>query len=114
MIDNFITLKIKALSVNEAYKGRRFRTPAHDSYKTALKYALPDWYKLPPPPYCIHIEFGFSSLLSDADNGVKLFIDSLQDKYLFNDRLVKRIIIDVEKVAKGNEYIKFCINHLEK
>ena len=109
-----VTLKIKALSINSAYKGRRFRTPAHDTFKTAIKYLLPDHFKLPLPPYCIFFEFGVSSALSDGDNLVKCTQDSIADKYGFNDRLIKRWVIDVEKVEKGKEYIKFKILHLEK
>lgn len=109
-----IHLNIKALSVNEAYQGRRFRTPKHDVFKTAIKYLLPASYDMPKPPYCIYFEFGVSSALSDGDNLVKCTQDSIADKYGFNDRLIKRWIIDVEKVDKGKEYIKFKIEHLVK
>lgn len=109
-----IKLQIKPLSVNAAYQGKRFRTPAHDTFKTAIKYLLPNWHDIPPPPYTMYFEFGVSSLLSDGDNLVKLAQDSIADKYNFNDRLIKRWIIDVEKVAKGEEYIKFKIETLVK
>ena len=109
-----IKINIKALSVNEAYRGKKWRTPKHDVYKTALKHLLPDWLKLPASPFCVHLEFGHSNLNSDIDNCAKLFIDSLQDKYNFNDRYIKRLIIDVEKVDKGKEYVKFNIESLVK
>jgi len=109
-----VRINIKPLSVNSAYKGRRFRTPAHDIFKTAIKYLLPPVYKMPPPPYCIQFEFGVSSSLSDGDNLIKLTQDSIADKYEFNDRYIKRWIVDVEKVEKGKEYIKFRIDHLTK
>jgi len=109
-----IKLNIKALSVNEAYQGRRFRTPKHDVFKTAIKYLLPPSYDMPEPPYCIYFEFGVSSPLSDGDNLVKCAQDSIADKYGFNDRFIKRWVIDVEKVEKGKEYIKFKIEHLVK
>jgi len=111
---DLIKLAIKPLSVNQAYQGKRYRTPAHDSFKTAIKYLLPNWYQIPPPPYVIYFEFGVSSLLSDGDNLVKLAQDSIADKYNFNDRYIKRWIIDVEKVDKGSEYINFKIETLVK
>jgi Holliday junction resolvase RusA-like endonuclease len=109
-----LKLNIKPLSVNEAYQGRRFRTPKHDAFKTEIKYLLPDWFKMPEAPYFLQIEFGFSSSASDIDNCIKTFADSLQDKYCFNDKLIKRLLIDVEQVPKGKEYIKFKIEHLTK
>lgn len=109
-----IKLNIKPLSVNEAYQGRRFRTPKHDLFKTAIKYLLPTSYDMPEPPYCIYFEFGVSSALSDGDNLIKLTQDSIADKYGFNDRYIKRWVIDIEHVKKGEEYIKFEIKHLEK
>ena len=69
---------------------------------------------MPEPPYCIYFEFGLSSSLSDGDNCVKTAQDSIADKYGFNDRFIKRWIIDVEKVEKGKEYISFKIEHLTK
>ena len=109
-----IKLKIKPLSVNEAYQGRRFRTPKHDIFKTAIKYLLPDHLKIPEPPFTLELEFGFSSKASDLDNVLKLTIDSLQDKYCFNDKLIRRLIVNSEYVEKGKEYISFKIEHLEK
>lgn len=109
-----IKLDLKPLSVNQAYRGKKWRTPAHDCFKTAIKYLLPDWYKIPAPPYCIHFEFGVSSSLSDGDNLIKLSQDSIADKYGFNDRYIKRWIVDVEQVKKGEEYIKFKIETLVK
>jgi hypothetical protein len=109
-----IKILIKPLSVNSAYKGRRFVTDAHRWFKMNMRQLLPDNYKLPAPPYVIHFEFGLSSGNSDGDNCVKLAQDSIADKYGFNDRYIKRWIIDVEQVKKGHEYISFKIETLLK
>lgn len=109
-----IKINIKALSVNEAYKGRRFRTPKHDAFKTAIKYLLPDWYDMPEPPYFIKLEFGFSSMSSDWDNCIKTAQDAIADKYGFNDKLIRGGLVYTEYVEKGKEYIKFKIEHLTK
>jgi len=109
-----IKIDVKPLSVNSAYKGRKFKTKEHDLFKILMASKLPKTIELPPPPYCIHFEFGLSSALSDGDNCIKLTQDSIADKYGFNDRLIKRCIVDVEKVKKGSEYIKFKIENLTK
>ena len=59
------------------------------------------------------IQFGFSSKLSDIDNGVKTFIDVLQKKYDFNDRRIYRLVVNKVIVKKGDEYINFKIGPLE-
>jgi len=79
-----------------------------------MRQLLPDNINLPPPPYVLHFEFGLNSGNSDGDNCVKLAQDSIADKYGFNDRYIKRWIIDVEQVKKGHEYISFKIETLVK
>lgn len=105
-------VKIKPLSVNEAWKGRRFRSDAYKKYQSDLLYLLPK-IVIPEPPYVLHITFGFSSASSDNDNPVKPFQDVLQKKYKFNDKLVHRLIVDRSQVKKGEEFIEFEIKHFE-
>lgn len=103
-----IQLPIKPLSVNEAYKGRRFKTDKYKQYTHDLLFLLPK-IKLPEPPYFVSYEFGFSSSNSDADNPVKPFQDVLQLKYGFNDSQVFKIQIEKFHVKKGKEFIRFKI-----
>jgi Holliday junction resolvase RusA-like endonuclease len=103
-----ITVKIKPLSVNEAWQGKRFKTVAYSRYRRALAFMLPK-LEVPAGPLELHLEFGFSNSASDFDNPVKCFVDSLQEKYGFNDKLIMRAIIEKKKVKKGEEYIKFQI-----
>lgn len=108
-----IKLNIKPLSINQAYQGRRFKTPAYNAYTKKVLLMLPKM-KLPEPPYEVYYEFGFSSKASDWDNPIKPIQDLLSTKYKFNDKLifcanVKKII-----VPKGKEYIKFKIEHYEQ
>lgn len=101
---------IKPLSVNEAWKGRRFKTDKYKRYERSLLYMLPK-VVLPDPPYSCVYEFGFSNSLSDLDNPVKLFQDILQKKYGFNDRDVIKLELHKRLVPKGKEYIRFKIMH---
>lgn len=103
-------LKIKPLSVNSVWRGKRFKTPAYSAYEKAVMGILPDM-KLPEPPYEIHYEFGFSSSASDIDNPVKPITDILSKKYEFNDKLVKKMVLSKVKVKKNEEYVKFEIIH---
>lgn len=109
-----IKIHRKPLSVNEAYQGRRFRTPKYDLFKRDMNFLLPSDYKIPPPPYVIYFEFGLSSMSGDWDNCIKTAQDCISDKYGFNDKLIKRGVVDVVNVAKGHEYISFKIETLLK
>lgn len=106
-----IKLNIKALSVNQAWMGRRFKTPKYKKYINDLLMILPA-LNIPDGRLLLLLEFGFSSAASDFDNPVKCFVDCLQKRYGFNDKMIKRCIIDVESVKKGHEYIKFEIKQL--
>lgn len=104
-------LKIKPMSVNTAWKGRRFKTDTYKKYERDVALILPK-FKVPEGLLELWLEFGFSSSLSDFDNPVKPFVDCLQNKYDFNDRQIKRAHIEVIDVKKGEEYIKFYIREL--
>ena len=62
---------------------------------------------IPEGPLEIYLKWGFSHAASDWDNPVKPFQDCLQKMYGFNDNRIKRAVIDVEKVKKGDEFIEF-------
>lgn len=104
-----VNVKIKPLSVNQCWQGKRFKTPKYKQYEKALLLMLPK-IKLPLPPYKVYYEFGFSNSLSDWDNPIKPFQDVLQKKYNFDDRHIFEATVKKTKVKKGEEYIKFEIN----
>ena len=107
-----ITIKYKPLSVNECWKGRRFRTDAYKKYQIDLGYLLPKLI-LPKPPFHIYYKFGVSSKSSDYDNCIKPLQDIIAKKYKFNDKLIRKATIETEIVKKGKEYICFNICLLE-
>ncbi len=103
---------IKPLSVNEAFKGRRFHTKEHKEWSRAVAFMLPNNITIPPPPYEIYLKFGFSSASSDWDNPIKQVQDAIASKYKFNDKLIKRGVVETEQVKKGSEYFEFEIKTL--
>jgi len=96
------------MSVNKAYKGRRFRTKEYDKYQAALMLMLPK-LSVPNSKLCITIEYGLSSKLADIDNPNKQFLDTLTKKYGFNDKIIYKLNTEKVDVPKGGEYIKFKI-----
>jgi Holliday junction resolvase RusA-like endonuclease len=99
-----IKLHIKPLSVNQAWKGRRYKTDAYNRYESELMAMLPD-YEIVSFRGLV-LTFGFSNMQSDVDNPTKLVIDILQKRYGVNDRDLMELHLYKQKVAKGNEFIK--------
>lgn len=103
------TIPIKPLSVNDAWKGRRFKTAAYKQFERDVLKLLPAKMEIPEGDLFIVLVWGFSSAASDYDNPVKPFQDVLQKKYNFNDsRFVGGLPIKT-KVKKGQEFISFKI-----
>lgn len=109
-----IKVDCKPLSVNEAWKGQRFKTDKYKAYEHKLMYLLPKSFVLPEPPYEIIFEFGFSNNASDWDNPTKNLQDILSKKYKFNDKLILKGSATKVIVPKGQEYFKFDIKHYNK
>ena len=95
-----IKIDIKSMSVNKAWKGRRFKTSEYIVYEMNCIYLLPKIH-IGEPPYMLWLEFGFSNMASDIDNPVKPFLDILQKKYRFNDKDITEI--HLKKVKTKNQ-----------
>jgi Holliday junction resolvase RusA-like endonuclease len=102
-----INLQVKPLSVNECWKGQRFKTPAYTRYERQVLLMLPKAEITNVER--IQIEFGVSSKLADIDNPVKPILDILQKKYGFNDRDIFELTIRKTLTKKGQEYIRITI-----
>jgi len=106
-------LFVKPLSVNEAWKGRKFKTDKYKNYEKLLLATLPSIeIAFEKQPLEIFIEAGLSNKQSDIDNIVKPFVDILQKKYGFNDRYIYRMLVEKKNVSAGNEYIEFYVRIL--
>lgn len=100
-------IQIKPMSVNDAWKGRRFKSPEYIGYQRHVLLMLPAKMNVPDGPIELRIKYGFSNKLSDVDNPCKPFLDILQKKYGFNDSQVYRLIQEKEIVPKGSEFVEF-------
>jgi Holliday junction resolvase RusA-like endonuclease len=104
------TLKIKPLSVNQAFKGKRFKTDLYNDFIQKMHFILPKEIEITNKENIkIAIEFGFSTKLSDIDNCIKSFLDCLVKKYKVDDRHIYELHVFKSIVKKGDEYIKFRI-----
>ena len=104
-------INLKPLSVNEAWKGRRFKTEKYQEYRENLLNLLPK-IKLPAPPYKMFFEWGFSSTLSDYDNAIKNTQDIICEKYKINDKMIFHGEQIKKIVPKGKEYFIFNLTTL--
>ena len=104
-----IDIQIKPLTVNQAWKGRRFKTHKYQKYELDLLFILPRSKKPFTDMLRIELFFGFSNSGSDIDNPVKPILDILQKKYGFNDKSIFELNIRKCIVDKGKEFVKIGI-----
>lgn len=108
-----IKINAKAISVNKAYRGRRYATNDLKDFKMEILWQLPKM-KIPDGKLEVKYIFGCSSKGSDGDNLIKAFQDCLSEFYNFNDNKIYKWIVEKVDVQKGNEFIKFEIKQYEK
>lgn len=103
-------VQIKPLSVNKAWRGRRFPTKDYENYKIHLGFELLKFKKdlnLKGKKLSLHFVFGYSNPRSDIDNGLKPTIDIMQKVFGFDDKDIYFLSIEKRVVKKGEEFIEF-------
>jgi len=103
-----VKVDIKSLSVNDAWKGRRFRSDKYKAYKRELLLKLKP-LKIPEGEIYLKVTVGFSSKGSDLDNILKPLQDILSEYYGFNDNKIYVLHVVKEIVKKGDDFIDFEI-----
>jgi len=98
-----IEKKIKLLSVNEAWQGRKYKTQKYKDHQKTLLYTLPNEKINLIKSYYIVFIFNFSNKLADWDNPIKPLQDILQQKYGFNDRNIYIALVYKKIVPKKDE-----------
>jgi len=105
-------INIKPLSVNQAWQGRRFKTPKYKSYEKELILKLPNIKIDNNARLKVDIIFGYSNRASDIDNPLKPLLDCLQKKYNINDNMIYELTVKKEIVKKSKEFINFEITEV--
>lgn len=106
-------IKIKPLSVNQAWQGRRYSTKKKKQYEEAVCLLMPS--KVDKfDKYRIYLEFGFSSKRSDWDNPIKPFVDCITKKYNIDDALIYEATVRKSIVPKGREYVYFDLREFNE
>lgn len=99
-------IPLKPLSLNGAYRGRRFKTKGLEVFKQTVALLTPPQIIPAGKLEALYI-FGVSSKQSDVDNLVKCFQDALAEKLGFNDKQIYKIVVEKVDVKKGSEYCSF-------
>ena len=103
-------LKIKPVSVNEAWQVRGFRKFKSKVYNNFQKEVFEQLGKKKWPfkleDYLnVTVNVGFSNRLSDLDNALKPLFDTLSTHYKWNDNKIYKLRAEKFIVPKGEEYI---------
>ena len=107
-------VNIKPLSVNQAFKGKRYKTEKYNRYICDMLMLLPNTLKIDAKAYLrLEVCFAYSSRANDIDNSLKCFIDCLVKKYGFDDRNIYELNVKKIIVKKGKEFINFEIKELK-
>ena len=106
-------IKRKPMSVNEAWQGRRFRTPTYKQFRkdvTPLLHASRVSSVPKDKPLFVHYVFGVSNMGADIDNPCKPITDILFDFLGVNDNRIEKMFIEKVKTDKGKEFIGFHVD----
>jgi len=107
-----VNIPLKPLSVNVAWKGRRFKSDLYKNWIEDGLFLLQKQKVNDSEQLQLNIELGFSSKGSDIDNPIKPLLDLITKKYGINDNRFYKLYIKKKVVKKGKEYIKFEIKEL--
>lgn len=113
MNQHLIEVPIVPLSVNQAWKGRRYKTDKYKKYENDVLILLPKRKINSISKLSVDITYSFSSKASDVDNPTKLILDILQKKYFFDDCAIYDLHLHKEIVQKGKEKILIKITELD-
>lgn len=106
-------LKIKPLSTNAMYKGKKYKTQLCKNFYQVLSLKLDKNLTIPALPLKLTMRVGCGSRF-DIDNVLKPFIDVLQKVYGFNDRNIYKIEIEKKVVRSDEEFIEWQLDSYRK
>ena len=102
-------IKVKPMSVNQSYLGRKVKSAAYHKYEK-LVLSILEFDPVPEKGLLeIDFVFGVSSKLADLDNPIKALMDLLQKLHTFNDNRVFKLSAVKKLVPKGEEFFHYSI-----
>jgi Holliday junction resolvase RusA-like endonuclease len=105
-------ISVKPFSVNEAWKGKRYRTDKYKAFINVMMGMLPPLKISFKKNLKVNLVFGFSSKAADIDNPIKPLLDILQKKYGFNDNQIYQMNVEKKITKKGEEFIELSIHEI--
>jgi len=107
-----ICIPVKPLSVNQAWKGKRFKTAEYKAYARNVKLLLPRGEVIPEGRLQVSFTFYLSNASADWDNPVKPLQDVIFRFYGVNDSRIYRATVEKIIVPKGMEKTEITIMEL--
>jgi Holliday junction resolvase RusA-like endonuclease len=105
-------IQVKPFSVNEAWKGKRYRSDNYKAFQREMMHLLPPLKITFKNSLKVNLVFGFSSKAADIDNPIKPLLDILQKKYGFNDNQIYQMNVEKQITKKGEEFIELSIQEI--
>ena len=107
-----VSIPLRAITVNQAWQGRRYSTPAKKAFERDVALLLPK-KKVIAGPVSIHYKFYLKHhATSDYDNCIKVIQDCLVTKgYILDDRFIYHAVI--EKIPAKEDKIVVEIKELK-
>lgn len=107
-----VSVQIKPMSINAAFKGRRFKTPECEDYESDLWSLLPREEKVTGKVEIVYRFFLVNHSRTDYDNMIKVTQDIIVKKgYIEDDRKIYRATI--EKIPSKEDRIEIEIYPLD-
>jgi len=104
-------IRLKPITVNKCWQGRRFKTPEYETWREAFGYLITtdEGYVEEDGELEVWLKFYLKHYsTTDVDNLVKPTLDALQENGVIeNDRFIKRIV--AEKFHSKDERIEINI-----
>ena len=100
-----IRINVKPMSINEAFKGRRYKTKTYTEYEKKLLLILPK-VVIPSGRIKLTLVFGITKV-ADIDNPTKALLDIFQKKYGFDDKNIYELHIKKVPVKTGFEFFEY-------
>jgi len=106
-----LVIKTRPLSVNEAWQGRRYKSPEYEAYESEVGYLLPKHTRPAPIEGKLEVRYRFhfkNHKARDWDNPVKPLQDVLVKLgIILDDRYIYRAT--VEKIPSSEDFVEIEI-----